>query len=262
LERTQDSDAFLQEVKNYIGPNVGQFNYEDMVRGFPDKARFYDFVESLSCVRSPIGATILSSGCGFAGSVAVWAEAGAAYVWGTEVDREMARIGSVRMVDWPDAHVLACDGNLLPFPDDVFDIIDSIHVVEHVHNLQVYLSELVRVLKPGGVRYLGCPNRLFPLELHTMIPLVHWLPKDLGDRLGKVIACLSFWSRSTEDRLRVLDTMTLRYVAPWVLQRQLLKLGVHVCFLRPYNPILQRLADCGVPGSVLPTMEIRMLFSV
>jgi SAM-dependent methyltransferase len=261
LERTQDSDIFLQEIEKYIGPNVGQFNYEDMVRGFPDKSHFYDLVELLLQFRSPVGATILSSGCGFAGSVFVWAEAGASHVWGIEVDREMARIGGVRMKEWPNAHVLVYDGDLLPFPDDVFDIIDSIHVVEHVRNLQIYVGELVRVLKPGGICYISCPNRLYYLETHAMLPFVHWLPKALGDRLGKVIAMLPFWSRSIRDRLRVLDTMTLRYVTSWTLQRQFSKRGAQVRYLDPYNPVLQWLARCGVPGSVLPTMEIRLLFS-
>lgn len=78
----EDSKVFLEEVKKYIGPNVGQFNYEDMVRGFPDKSRFHDLTEQLSSSRSPKDATVLSSGCGFAGSVFAWAEEGAARVWG------------------------------------------------------------------------------------------------------------------------------------------------------------------------------------
>lgn len=244
---------------DYIGPDVEQFNYADMVRGFPDKTRFYDLVESLSSVRSPAGATVLSSGCGFAGSVSVWAEAGAADVWGVEVDREMARIGGVRIREWPNAHVVAYDGDLLPFSDSVFDIIESIHVVEHVRDLALYLSELVRVLKPGGMCYLECPDRLFPVELHTMFPVIHWLPKAVGDRLGKAVAGLPFWSQAMGDRLRVLDTMTMRYLAPWTLQHKLRKRGVEVRFLDPNNPILQGLARLGVPGSILPTMYTCML---
>jgi hypothetical protein len=87
----EDSELFLAEVANYIGPNIGQFNYEEMVRGFPDRSRFYDLARELSRFRSPKHATVLSSGCGFAGSVFVWAEEGAARVWGLEVDAEMAR---------------------------------------------------------------------------------------------------------------------------------------------------------------------------
>ena len=260
VDRTEDSQAFLEEVIKYIGPDVGQFNYEDMVRSFPDKARFYDLVDQLSRLRSPRGATVLSSGCGFAGAAFAWAEAGAARVWGVEVDARMARIGGIRLVRWPNAHVLTYNGQSLPFPGDAFDMIDSIHVVEHVHDVKAYLDDLLRVLKPGGLCYLECPNRLFPVELHTTIPCVHWLPKNMGDRLGKVVARFRFWPRHLCDRFQVLDTMTFRYLTPWNLCRLLSRRGAQAHFLEPRHRVLRVLARCGVPGSILPTMVIRLVF--
>lgn len=43
------------------------------------------------------------------------------------------------------------DGHTLPFPDARFDIVMSSNVLEHVHDLSRVLSELARVLKPGGL---------------------------------------------------------------------------------------------------------------
>lgn len=45
----------------------------------------------------------------------------------------------------------------LSFPDNSFDIVLSNHVMEHIEDENRFLSELLRVLKPGGVIYLTFP---------------------------------------------------------------------------------------------------------
>ena len=52
--------------------------------------------------------------------------------------------------------------SLTPFDAESVDEILSIHVVEHFWRWEVVdiLKEWVRVLKPGGVMYLECPNLL------------------------------------------------------------------------------------------------------
>lgn len=47
----------------------------------------------------------------------------------------------------------------LPFPDNSFDVIFYHHVIEHVSDPAKSLDELHRVLKPGGLIYVGAPNR-------------------------------------------------------------------------------------------------------
>ena len=53
-----------------------------------------------------------------------------------------------------------CDLHKLPFEDDSADEILSVHVVEHFWRWEVedVLKEWVRVLKPGGLMVLECPN--------------------------------------------------------------------------------------------------------
>lgn len=46
----------------------------------------------------------------------------------------------------------------LPFASAAFDVILCSHVIEHVPDLQVALSELHRVLRPGGLLIVGVPN--------------------------------------------------------------------------------------------------------
>jgi len=52
------------------------------------------------------------------------------------------------------------NSNLLEckFPDDFFDVVYMDSVLEHVINPYEYLSEIKRILKKGGILYLGIPN--------------------------------------------------------------------------------------------------------
>ena len=75
----------------------------------------------------------------------------------------------------PRVRSVIADGRVLPFTDNQFDIAYSNAVIEHVggHDAQLaFLQELHRVAKRG---YLTTPNRYFPIEPHTRVPLLHIL---------------------------------------------------------------------------------------
>jgi SAM-dependent methyltransferase len=57
----------------------------------------------------------------------------------------------------------------LSFPDGSFDAAYSIQVIEHIENVELHLSEVVRVLRPGGRFVVATPNRLTysPQGLHN-----------------------------------------------------------------------------------------------
>jgi SAM-dependent methyltransferase len=74
------------------------------------------------------------------------------------------------------------DACALPFPDRAFDIVFSNAVIEHVgdrERQEAFVREAVRV---GQRVFLTTPNRWFPLEVHTRLPLVHWLPAAAAHR--------------------------------------------------------------------------------
>ncbi len=52
-------------------------------------------------------------------------------------------------------------GHDLPFPDDSFDKVICAEVLEHIPDYQSFLSEIRRVLKPGGLFAVSVP-RYFP----------------------------------------------------------------------------------------------------
>jgi hypothetical protein len=56
-------------------------------------------------------------------------------------------------------------------------------VIEHVgghERQQAFVRESLRV---GRRVFLTTPNRWFPIEVHTRLPLVHWLPQPLATRV-------------------------------------------------------------------------------
>lgn len=46
----------------------------------------------------------------------------------------------------------------LPIQDNSIDVVMSLAVIEHIFNPEIFLSEIYRVLKPGGFVYISTPN--------------------------------------------------------------------------------------------------------
>jgi ubiquinone/menaquinone biosynthesis C-methylase UbiE len=81
---------------------------------------------------------------------------------------------------YPGMGFVRADGLRLPFRDQVFDVVHSSAVIEHVGSVarqRAFLAECCRVARRAV--FITTPNRWFPVEFHTVLPLVHWLPKDI-----------------------------------------------------------------------------------
>jgi SAM-dependent methyltransferase len=85
---------------------------------------------------------------------------------------------------FPQVRAVRADGRDLPFGAGEFDFGFSNAVVEHVaggrEGQQRFVHELCRVARRV---FVTTPNRWFPLEVHTLLPFVHWLPADARERL-------------------------------------------------------------------------------
>jgi len=69
------------------------------------------------------------------------------------------------------------NGAQLPFPNKHFDVIIFAQVYEHVASPSALISEINRVLKPGGVVFFSGPNRWALIEEHYHLPFLSWLPR-------------------------------------------------------------------------------------
>lgn len=62
------------------------------------------------------------------------------------------------------ANFAVYDGMHLPYGARVFDVVIAFQVIEHIHQAIVWLHDIRRVVKPGGVIFLTTPNAC--LRLH------------------------------------------------------------------------------------------------
>lgn len=98
--------------------------------------------------------------------------------------------------------LVAGDGCRLPFQDAAFDIVFSNSVIEHVgvrSRQQQFASEIARV---GRFYWVQTPNRRFPVELHLMLPLIHFLPKPLQRAIAERFTIWQLLTRPSEAQRR------------------------------------------------------------
>ena len=100
------------------------------------------------------------------------------------------------------------DACALPFADGAFDVVHSNAVIEHVggrERQEAFVREAVRV---GRRVFVTTPNRWFPIEVHTRLPLVHWLPEGPAGRAYDLAG--KSWAREN----RLLGPSDLRVLFP------------------------------------------------
>jgi hypothetical protein len=112
---------------------------------------------------------------------------------------------------YPGVRFIRGDGRHLPFTDYSFDIVHSSAVLEHVgsKNQQIeFLGELWRVTRKGV--FVTTPNRWFPVEFHTVLPLLHWFPRRVHRR---ILAAFGREFFAKEENLRLLSRKDLAAAA-------------------------------------------------
>jgi SAM-dependent methyltransferase len=83
---------------------------------------------------------------------------------------------------YPEIPYVQGDACALPFADGSFDVVFSNAVIEHVGDVERQSLFVAEALRVGRHVFLTTPNRWFPIEVHTRLPLVHWLPQGAAGR--------------------------------------------------------------------------------
>jgi len=112
---------------------------------------------------------------------------------------------------YPGLQFVRTDGSSLPFADGAFDFVHSSAVLEHVgsrDNQKRFLQEAWRVARKGV--FLTTPYRYFPIELHTALPLLHWLPVRW---YRKFLSKTKLRFFSLEENLNLLSRSELKSIA-------------------------------------------------
>jgi SAM-dependent methyltransferase len=126
---------------------------------------------------------ILDLGGGMGGTSVALALAGAAPL-AFEYNRAYCDIIQLRAARYGLAlPIVSGAGERLPFANASFDLAICWDVVEHVQDPKRLLSELARVLRPGGRALLTVINRYAFRDPHYHMPLLNWLPRPLAEVL-------------------------------------------------------------------------------
>jgi len=112
---------------------------------------------------------------------------------------------------FPGLTFVKTSGSSLPFADGEFSFAYSSAVLEHVGDHEAQKAFVREIMRVADGFFIAVPNRWFPLELHTFIPVIHWLPKKwhraLLRRLGR-----EFWAR--EENLNLVGAGEMRSLFP------------------------------------------------
>jgi SAM-dependent methyltransferase len=108
------------------------------------------------------GRDVLDLGAGFGIEALLVAIYGARHVIATEIDHDMVAVGRylAEKIDPPATHFESRygDGIGMEFPSASFDGVMANCVISHVRDLEGFLAEAHRLLRPGGVFFLSDEN--------------------------------------------------------------------------------------------------------
>jgi SAM-dependent methyltransferase len=113
--------------------------------------------------------------------------------------------------NYPGLRFVMADGMALPFKDAAFDIVFCSAVMEHVGSRdrqRIFVQELLRV---GKRFFITTPNRQFPMEFHTILPVIHWLPQPVHQKILRGLG-MEFWSLT--ENLNLLTASTFMALFP------------------------------------------------
>ena len=134
----------------------------------------------------PRGMETLDVGCGGGLLAEEFARLGCRVTGIDPSERSLATARAHAQQSGLDITYLAGVGEQLPFADAAFDLVYCCDVLEHVGNLERVISEIARVLKPGGIFLYDTINRtplsrLILVKMAQEWPATRFMPPNLHD---------------------------------------------------------------------------------
>ena len=116
----------------------------------------------------------------------------------------------VLKINFPNLKIIIGDGRDTKLPDNSYDIVMSNATLEHVGNFnkqKEFVKELHRISNKRCI--ISTPNRFYPIDTHTMLPLIHWMPKKLHRKFLKLIN-QNFLSK--EENLNLISSSEIKKI--------------------------------------------------
>ncbi len=182
------------------------------------------------------GKTVLSVACGNGYGEAMFAEAGAAHVYGYDVSQEAVDFARANY-QADNLEFAVGDATKLPLADGSVDVVVSFETIEHIEDDRAYLRELRRILKPDGIALISTPNRAKSLRNYfaskppNPYHVREYLKDELERLLGDYFSEVTFYGQKVIFKRR--PSTILRYLwAKW--RGQLTTIEQREYTVRPY----------------------------
>jgi SAM-dependent methyltransferase len=130
------------------------------------------------------------------------------YPWPERITALGLHDGSGFRERYPRIPYVQGDACALPFADGAFDVVFSNAVIEHVGGRRRQRELVSEALRVGRSVFLTTPNRRFPVEVHTRLPLVHWLPDAMSHPIYRALG------KGFATELDLLTASSLRSLFP------------------------------------------------
>lgn len=175
--------------------------------GAAERARGY--LDAIERARGrPLGPddSLLEVGCGTAAVAAIAAErVGRAVATDVSLRWTVLAAHRLRQSHVIGVELVCCSAEELPFPEDSFDVVVAVDVVEHVASQEAFAAACHAVLRPGGMLFLATPNRFsLGLEPHVRLWGVGYLPRRLAPLYVRALRHRPY------DHVRLLSAVGLR----------------------------------------------------
>jgi SAM-dependent methyltransferase len=102
-------------------------------------------------------------------------------------------------------------GAVFPFNDGQYDIVFCSAVLEHVGDYPAQAFFIKECLRVGKKVYITTPNKNFPIEMHTYLPLVHLLPRKIHQEILNFLG-MDFFAKT--ENLNLLTSKKIRQILP------------------------------------------------
>jgi ubiquinone/menaquinone biosynthesis C-methylase UbiE len=109
---------------------------------------------------------------------------------------------------YPGISTVVYSGGKLPFSDNSFDVIHCNAVIEHVGDFEKQVEFVKEISRCSRKFFLTTPSKLFPFETHTNLFFLHYLPKQMFDK----ILCVLGKRWATGDYIHLLSKSDLNKI--------------------------------------------------
>jgi 2-polyprenyl-3-methyl-5-hydroxy-6-metoxy-1,4-benzoquinol methylase len=144
-----------------------------------------------------VSGDVLEVGCGEGRGVSILMEHARSF---TAVDKIQPVVEKLQK-EYPSGTFISM--NIPPLSgigDNMYDLVASFQVIEHIKEDELFLKEIHRVLKPGGIALLTTPNRKMSLSRNPW-HVREYLPDELKNLASRIFASVELKGITGNDKV-------------------------------------------------------------